>query len=241
MTDETPEEHFETLEESEEPLEPREETLPGEGGEEETPTKPCLFCGATIDRRSKACPECTHALGPFEPTTPKEYYRFFFAGFLLFMSAFLPCGPGGPLSITTLLGSTYAIIGLGVMWNMWKAIYAGRVKLFWVLMTLMPLIVGIWRIATAFGGDPDDPNSSVSMMAAHGLTGWSSLGDFFGGTPRWGVLRNFFWVLGYSTVFATVGALLAWIFFIRGFFGGIKHSKQQSTSGERSRARARKR
>ena len=230
MTDQTPDELFEPLEESEELLDSHEESAAGDGLDEEglPQNKGCLFCGSTIDRRCKACPHCGQALGPFEPSTPKEYYRFFFCGLLLFLGALMPCCPDGPLAITTLFGGSVAIIGLAIMWNMWKAIYSGQVKLFWIMLTIIPLAIEGMRIGFAFSGDVADATSNAGVMAAHGLEGWGTLLDVFGSTPKWHILRNFFWVVGFSNVFFAIGCLLAWCFFIGGVFGGVKHGKVQA-------------
>jgi hypothetical protein len=246
MTDERPDGVFEPLEETEEELVSQEEEAGGGlADEDQEPThKNCLFCGAQIDRRSKACPTCGHALGPYEPTTPKEFYRFFFCGLLLFMGALLPCGVEGRLAINTMFGSLVAMLGMGVMWSMFKAIYTGRVKLLWVVLTIIPLAITGFRIATAFMGDPKVEGTGAYLMAANGVEGWGSLVEVFSDTPpRWGVLRSFFWVVGFSNIFFALGSLLAWILLVGGVFSGVKHSKQQAAAraAAPSRSRGRKR
>jgi len=238
---------LESLEVTEEPLEATLETVEDpweEPAGQEPATKRCLFCGTQLPLPARACHGCGHALGPFEPSTPKEYFRWFFCGMLIVVGGFMPCGPHGQMTLGTLMGGAFFIMGLGVLWNMWAAIYTGRFKMFWVTMLILPAVWGVWRLATAFAGDPSVAGSPAAVMAAHGVTnGWASLGEAFSSSPpKWGVLRNFLWVVGYGPFFITAGSVLAWLFLVGGFFGAMKHSKKKmaeraSAGGARNRRR----
>ena len=232
---EIPESENQEFEEIVEPLESYEEEVIEEKVEEEEappemPMKHCIFCGALIPAPSKACPKCTHALGPFEPTTPKQYFRWFFCGLMIFIGTLMPCGPDwGTMTIRTMLGGLFAIMGLGVMWNMWSAIYSGRFKMFWILMLFIPIIIGVWRFTFALPA----PEIFAKYNAP---TNWNEFIQCFSSAPpNWQGVRNFFWVVGYGITFITLGSILAWVLLIFEMFRAKSHSKKKAAErgGER--------
>ena len=256
------EEFVEPLESEEEPLAEEKGAPPPPPGGEEMPWKHCIFCGARIPAPAKACERCGHALGPFEPATPKEYFRWFFCGLLIVLGGFMPVGPDGSvMTLQTLAGGLFFIMGLGVMWNMWGAIYSGRFKMFWIVMLFIPVIWGFWRFflpmmgtglaeydilvkkgAQLSAAQLADYNH-LKLLASHGapLTFKELFGALGQAPPDWSKVRAWFWVNGYGPTFVFLGSLLAWIFFVIGIFGGIKHGRQKAAQRAASGGRSRRR
>ncbi len=256
------------LEEFVEPLEAEEEPLAQEspassaGEEEEIPWKYCFFCGHRIPAPAKACERCGHALGPFEKTTPKEYFRFFFCGLLIVMGGFMPVGPDAQLmTLQTMLGGLFFVMGLGVLWTSWRAVYTGRFQMFWIVMLFIPLLWGLWRFlmpmigpgleyyqkaveqgAKLTGAQMADFHH-LKIMAAHGgpMTFKELFGALGGMPPDWGKIRTWFWVNGYGPAFITLGSFLAWFMLLLGFIGGMRHNKQKAAQRAASGGRSRRR
>ncbi len=256
------EEFVEPLEAEEEPL-AQEKPSPSAQAEEEVPWKYCFFCGHRIPAPAKACERCGHALGPFEPNTPKEYFRFFFCGLLIVLGGFMPVGPDGSLmTLQTMTGGLFFIMGLGIMWNMWKAVYSGRLKMFWVWMLFIPIIWGFWRFFLPMMGTGLDFYDKLTpaqlgqlssaqladyhhlkLLASHGAP--TTFGELFGALghapPEWGKVRAWFWVNGYGPAFIFAGSLLGYIFLVLGVIGGIRHNKQKAAQRAASGGRSRRR
>ncbi len=258
----------EPLEEFVEPLEPEEEALveeeplPGGGEEEEIPWKHCMFCGARIPAPAKACERCGHALGPFEPSTPKEYFRFLFCGLLIVLGGFMPVGPDAKvMTLQTMAGGFFFLLGLGVMWSSWKAIYSGRFSARWILFLFIPVIWGFWRfclpmMGTDLQGYEQLVKHGVQLSAAqladyHHLQSLAAHGapttfkELFGALgqapPDWGKIRAWFWVNGYGPAFITLGSLLGFLLIIGGLFSGMRHNRQKAAQRAAQGGRSRRR
>jgi len=256
------------LEEFLEPLEAEEESLeesapPSRSGEEEEiPWKYCFFCGHRIPAPAKACERCGHALGPFDPTTPKEYFRFLFCGLLIVLGGFMPVGPDAKvMTLQTMVGGLFFLIGLGVIWTSWRAIYSGKFRSPWIFALFIPLLWGLWRFLMPMLGPSLDYYQQLAakgyeftaaqkadfehlkLLAAHGapLTFKELFGALGHAPPEWSKIRAWFWVNGYGPAFITLGSSLGIFLIILGLFGGIRHSKQKAaqraSSGGRSRRR----
>ena len=84
----------------------------------------------------------------------KEYYRFFFAGLVLFMGCLMPWGPEWEMAgWQTFKGGVFTIIALGIMWSSWVAISHGKFDLStmrWLVLASLPLTVMIWHLVFIF-------------------------------------------------------------------------------------------
>ncbi len=256
------EEFVEPLEPEEEPLEePQSKAAPRQ--EEEIPWKYCFFCGHKIPVPAKACEQCGHALGPFESSTPKAYFRFFFCGLLIVMGGFMPVGPDGSvMTLQTMMGGLFFILGLGILWTSWRAIYTGRFKASWIWVLFIPIIWGFWRFFLPMLGrgldfyDKLTPSQlaelsparqatyhHLKLLAAHGAP--TTFHDLFGALghapPDWGAIRAWFWVNGYGPAFIFLGALLGYFFLLLGVIGAFRHTKQKAAQRAASGGRSRRR
>ena len=174
----------------------------------------------------------------FNPAADKEYYRFVFAGVVMFLGCMMPWGPEWEMAgYKTLSGAFFTLIAIGMIWSWWGAIATGRfggANLKWVGLSLVPLIVTLFNLISAF----DAP--AVQDMIAQGKPmpdGWggffSQLGDsmpFIGGDKAPAAserVGNFLRGFGGGQIVLFFGAVYAEFAMLLAIMGGAKAAKEQ--------------
>ena len=182
----------------------------------------------------------------------KTFYRFLFAGVLMFVGALLPYNAEpGRAYYQTLSGALILLLGIAMIWTWWGAIANNRstnASLKWLLFCMLPLIGGIWNMiafdssaalaqATANGWLPQDAGASGN---------WKELlGDMFGGVAKrnaaWMLRAENFWRLyGPANFIVMLGALMAELGFIGGIVAGAKQNKQEQKAKQMAAAERRR-
>jgi hypothetical protein len=183
----------------------------------------------------------------------KAYYKFLFAGVLMFVGCMMPFGPDyQQVGYKTMSGAIYTVIAVGMLWTWWGAIHNNRAtgaSLKWLLLSAIPLVAIIMGLATY------DSQSALDAAKQGGLlpggaevSSWKSLfGDMFtAGRPSDEAavaamkVENFWRLFGPGKIFVLLGALQAELGFFGGVLGGAKQNKQQKkqkqmTASERKR------
>jgi hypothetical protein len=181
----------------------------------------------------------------------KEYYRFFFAGLVLFMGCLMPWGPEWEMAgWQTLKGGVFTIIALGIMWSSWVAISHGKFDLSsmrWLVLASLPLVSSVFFVLGVF--ESSAVQVYIAAMKAkevsEGLSDpiyIASWGDFFRNLS--GIrtelyaesLGEFLRYSGPGQYFVLFGSLMAELFLIKGVLSGIKtgaaQKKEQAAARE---------
>ncbi len=196
----------------------------------------------------------------FNPTADKEYYRFLFAGVIMFVGCMMPFGPEwGMNGYKTMSGAFFMLISIGMIWSWWGAIHSARFSgknLRWVGLCFIPFVVELFNLISAFDEPAVRALIDAQALALEGAVAvpiavdwsevWAGMTDFNNpaATEKVG---NFFRAFGTGKVFVFVGAFLAELFMLMAVFGGAKAAKQQkvakaaerSTKGARGSGRRR--
>lgn len=181
------------------------------------------------------------------PRAEKEYYRFLFAGVVMFLGCMMPFGPEWGMSgYKTLGGALYTLISIGMIWSWWGAIHRNRfsgTNLKWVLLALIPFFMQLVDLIYAFETQPAVRDAMAKATLAEGRCA-GSWGDVFGnllgminGTTGGHEASNFFRAFGPGKVVLFFGALLAEIAFMRAILGGAKAAKAQKKARQAGAAR----
>lgn len=181
----------------------------------------------------------------YNPAADKQYFRFLFAGVVMFIGCLMPFGPDWDMAGYKTLGGAFSFwVAIGMVWSWWGAISTNRFRganLKWVGLALLPLIFGIVNLVGAFNA----PAVQDFMKAGLIPEGWG-WGDFFGAffdfrnQEAQQQADNFVRAYGSGKLVVFVGALLAEVFMLMAVFGGAKHAKAKKAAGA-APARARRR
>lgn len=166
----------------------------------------------------------------------KTFYRFLFAGVVMFVGCMMPFSAEiGRSGYQTLAGGFYLLIAIAMIWSWWASIANNRpTGLKWLLFSVFPLIGSGW---TVLGFDPVTAHEAAM---AHGW--WPTDGKF---SASWGDLfsdlssirprgtdlapaarvEGFWRLMGTGHVLVFVGALMAEAGFIMGVVGAAKQNK----------------
>lgn len=181
----------------------------------------------------------------------KTYYKFLFAGVLMFVGCMMPFSWNPAVAgYQTMSGAFYLLIAIGMVWTWWGAINNNRstgASLKWLLLSAIPLVAGIMGLV---GFDPEAALAAARQAGYQGTTisTWGTLlGDTFtAGRPGAGAIEpaervSTFWtVFGPGKFFVMLGGLVAELGFFGGILGGAKQNKQmkqqkQMAAAERKR------
>jgi len=181
----------------------------------------------------------------------KEYYRFFFAGLVMFLGCLMPFGPQMDLvGYKTLGGAFFILIALMIMWSSWVAIAHNRFGLnnmFWLMLAFIPLGVQTYHLVLAF----DEPavvayieNAQARHQARSiGATRIviESWGEFFRLLPSFKTKEISFEIDEFMRAFGTgkivlwFGSILAEIFLVMGMVTGVRAGKAKKAVMEAER------
>ncbi len=166
------------------------------------------------------------------PRAGKEYYKFLFAGVVMFVGCLMPFGPEWEMAgYKTLSGALCLLIAIGMIWSWWGAIHHARfggAQLKWVGLALIPFLVQLMNLIGAF-----DAPAVAAYVAENKTVG--SWGDLFAALKGSVIdkdaamalkVENFFRAFGTGKIVLFVGALLAELFFVTAIFGGAKKNKE---------------
>lgn len=167
----------------------------------------------------------------FNPAADKEYYRFLFAGLVMFIGCMMPFGPDWTMNgYKTLSGALFTLIAVGMIWSWWGAIATGRFSgknLKWVGLAVIPLVVQLMNLIGAF----DEPAVRAAIDGGQPIVqSWSEFFEaFFDVKNQEAQLRagNFVRNFGSGRIVLFLGALLAEVFMLLAVFGGAKAAKAQ--------------
>ena len=181
----------------------------------------------------------------FNPRAHKEYYRFFFAGLIMFLGCLMPFGPEWDMAgYKTISGAMFTLVALGIMWAAWVAIAHnkfGGFTLRWIALAFLPFGVELYNLIM-FASEP-----AIKSAIDAGVpmpTDWRELWDSIYGFKNAALsekLNNWVRYFGTGKLVVFVGALYAELQLMRAIFGGVKAGKQQKSqaaggrSGRRSR------
>ncbi len=191
----------------------------------------------------------------FGARAQKEYYRFFFAGLVLFMGCLMPWGPEWQMAgWQTLKGGVFTIIALGIMWSSWVAISHNKFDLStmrWLILAVLPLTSSVFFVLGVFESSAVQVYIAAqkAIMVADEISDpiyIESWGDFFRNlsgirTPEYAdSLSEFFRYSGPGQYFVLFGSLMAEVFLIKGVFSGIKAGSVQKKAQTAARDAAKK-
>lgn len=167
-----------------------------------------------------------------------EYYRFLFAGLVMTLGCLMPFSADGTSGWRTLGGALFLILSLGLVWSMWIAVYGGRFRMKWIMLALIPFLVGLIDFIFV---DRDFGIRAFRETGAPMADSWldaikSGLARTQEGTERAG---NFVKAFGPGRIVLFVGALLNFVFLLSAVFGGAKHAKAQKAAARAAAAERR--
>jgi hypothetical protein len=186
----------------------------------------------------------------YNPAADKQYFRFLFAGVVMFIGCLMPFGPEWDMAGYKTLGGAFALwVSIGMIWSWWGAIATNRFRganLKWVGLALLPLIFGLVNFMGAFVSSEAGVymNPAVGDFVRAGKIpatwGW---GDFFSAffdfqnPEAQNHAGNFVRAFGSGKFVLFIGAVLAEVFMVMAVFSGAKHAKAQKASGAATRRR----
>ena len=179
------------------------------------------------------------------PRAEKEYYRFLFAGVVMFLGCMMPFGPEWTMAgYKTPGGALYTLIAVGMIWSWWTAIHRNRftgANLKWVLLALVPLFLQLIDLIFAF----EQPAVRDYVNQGKCVASWGELSDsilgMLRGSPEGLKAGNFFRAFGTGKVVLLLGALMAEVSFVMAIFSGAKAAKQQKQARHASASERRRR
>jgi len=179
----------------------------------------------------------------------KTFYRFLFAGVVMFVGCMMPFSAEiGRSGYQTLAGGFYLLIAIAMIWSWWASIANNRpTGLKWLLFSMFPLIGAGWTMLVF------DPVAAHDAAVSHG---WYPSGLPY--SPTWGDLfsdigstlaknkdaplrvEGFWRLMGTGHVLVFVGALMAEAGFIMGIVGGAKQNKNATKEKQMKAAQRRR-
>ncbi len=185
----------------------------------------------------------------------KEYYRFFFAGLVLFVGCLMPWGPEWQMAgWQTLKGGVFTIIALGIMWSSWVAISHNKFDLStirWLVLAVVPLTSSVFFVLGVFESSAvlvyiEAQKAKMVTESISDPIYIESWGDFFRNlkgirTPQYAdSLSEFFRYSGPGQYFVLFGSLMAELFLIKGILSGLKAGKVRKKAQTAAREAAKK-
>jgi hypothetical protein len=182
----------------------------------------------------------------FGPRAHKEYYRFFFAGLIMFLGCLMPFGPEWTMAgYKTISGALFTLIALGIMWSAWVAIghnKFGGFTLRWIALAFVPFGVELYNLIL-FTSEPAI-KSAIDAGTPPMPNGWGELWECIKGfkNPELSEKLNG-WVRYFGTGKLVVffGALYAEFHLLMAVFGGVRAGKQKKAQAAASRSSRRNR
>lgn len=179
----------------------------------------------------------------------KTFYRFLFAGVVMFVGCMMPFSAEiQRAGYQTLAGGFYLLIAIAMIWSWWASIANNRpTGLKWLMFSMFPMIGGAWTMLVF------DPAKAAELALA---SGWISESMVYSAT--WGDLfsdigstiakdakaparvEGFWRLLGPGHVMVFVGGFMAEAGFIMGIVGGAKQNKN-ATKQKQMKAAERRR
>lgn len=187
----------------------------------------------------------------------KQYYRFFFAGLVMFLGCMMPFGPEWEMAgYQTMGGSVFTIIALGIMWTAWVAISHGKFDLSsmrWLILAFVPLTVMVWHVIYIFDEpavkayqalskaayDADvaaNPTMKILDVTIRDWGGFFENLRYFRNADSGNAVDNFLRAYGTGKIVLLFGSLYACMQFILGIGSGIKAGKQQKAARDAARS-----
>lgn len=181
----------------------------------------------------------------------KSFYRFLWAGVIMFAGCMMPFSADLARSgYTTMSGGFYLLIAIAMTWSWWASIANNRpVGLKWLLFAAVPLI-GSLMAMISFDPAVAHANAVQAGWLKEGTwltysetwkAAFSDMGSALMKNPEAGARVEGFWrLLGVGNVFVFLGALIAELGFVAGIVGGAKQNKadakqRQMAAAERKR------
>ncbi len=170
----------------------------------------------------------------FNPSADKEYYRFMFAGVIMFVGCMMPFGPEWDMAgYKTLVGAFGLIVSIGMIWTWWAAIHTAKFSgknLKWVGLAFIVFLLQVLSLMTAFE-QPAIANwdTSIGPIAkdwAEVFSGFARPTD----TELFAPSSNFFRAYGTGKIVLLIGSFLAEFYMIMAIFGGAKAAKTQKAA-----------
>lgn len=186
----------------------------------------------------------------------RQYYRFFFAGLVMFLGCMMPFGPEWAMAgYQTMGGSIFTIIALGIMWTSWVAISHGKFDLTsmrWLLLAFVPLTVMVWHVVYIFEEPAVKAYQAMSKAAYNAdvaanptlkildvtIRDWGTFFDnlrYFRNAESGNAVDNFLRAYGTGKIVLLFGSFYACMQFILGIGSGLKAGRQQKAAREASR------
>lgn len=159
-----------------------------------------------------------------------EYYRFLFAGILMTLGCLMPFGgTEQEAGYQQVLGAFYLVIGMGVIWSMWIAIYGGRFRMKWIMLSMLPFLLQLVAIIFV------DRDAGVMAFKAAGkpmAESWAEMFSLAFGRTAEGTDKamNFCRAFGTGRILLFFGSALNFWFLLGAIFGGAKQIKAQKAA-----------
>jgi hypothetical protein len=155
----------------------------------------------------------------FNPMADKEYYRFLFGGVLIVVGCLMPFSSDwSQVGYKSFAGGLNLLIGLGVIWSMWGAIYSKMFNFRWIMFAFFPFVWGILHFFQM------DWSLFSSVLEREGYkTGWH-------GPHSISQFGNVLQQLGPGRFFVFFGALLIEVTFLMSIVRGFQRKKQQDAA-----------
>lgn len=187
----------------------------------------------------------------------RQYYRFFFAGLVMFLGCMMPFGPEWAMAgYQTMGGSIFTIIALGIMWTSWVAISHGKFDLTsmrWLLLAFVPLTVMVWHVIYIFeepaviayqamskaAYDADVAANPTLKILDVTIRDWGAFFEnlrYFRNAESGSAVDNFLRAYGTGKIVLLFGSFYACMQFILGIGSGLKAGKQQKAAREAARS-----
>jgi O-antigen ligase len=166
----------------------------------------------------------------FHAWAHREYYRFLFAGVLVFVGCLMPFGPQPQPGYYALSGGVVLVIALGVIWSMWGAIHTGQFGMKWIVLMVVPLAWSASHVLSAF-----------TEPALHQWVGSRSGGERVASWPAFFAMlldrdqadrlwraSEFFRLFGPGKVLIFAGSLFAEVYLLIAVFRGMRRASRRS-------------
>lgn len=181
--------------------------------------------------------------------TDKTFYRFMFAGVIMFVGCMMPFSAEiGRAGYQTLAGGFYLLIAIAMIWSWWASIANNRpTGLKWLLFSMFPLIGGAWTMIVFDPVAAHESARSLGYMPTD-IPFSETWGDLFSDIKD-SLLKKkdaparvegFWRLMGPGNVMIFLGALIAEAGFIMGVVGGAKQNKN-ATKQKQMKAAERRR
>jgi hypothetical protein len=166
--------------------------------------------------------------------TDKMFYRFLFAGVVMFVGCMMPFSAEiGRAGYQTMSGGFFLLIAIAMIWSWWGSIANNRpTGLKWLLASMVPLIgagYGLFTFDAVAAHEAARSLQHLNTDITFSQT-WGELFSDMGSTiakkkDAPGRVAGFWRLIGPGNVLVFLGALIAEAGFIMGVVGGAKQNK----------------